>query len=337
MSSLRTEYGSRERSRLITLVWRTDAHLADEAPVSRTDNWMETILDKFKQIGEIARAVGADAVIDGGDLTHIKSPVRNSHHMIRRIAEVHAEYPCPVYSCIGNHDVKYGDYANLGESPLGVLFATGVFRRLYDQHEALFEEGGVKVRLVGIPYHGTKYDPNRINTITKGKENHLMVVGHLLASASGGTMFENEDILKYGDLANLDPDIWAFGHWHKDQGVQRIGDKTFINIGSLSRGALSLDDLTRQPGVAIIRFERSRISVEVQRLQVEPAEKVFDLEKRTRTEVRDMTMDTFVDSIKETLKGRVEDSLFTKLDLLNDVPPEVRERAISYLEKAGAR
>jgi DNA repair exonuclease SbcCD nuclease subunit len=322
---------------MITLVWRTDAHLADEAPASRTDDWMETILGKFRQVGEIARSVDADAVIDGGDLTHIKSPIRNSHHMVRRIAEVHADYPCPVYCCIGNHDVKYGDYAYLGESPLGVLFETRVFRRLYDQHEALFEDGPYKVRVVGIPYHGTKYDPNRINTITKGKETHLMVVGHLLASAGGGSMFEGEDILKYSDLANLDPDLWAFGHWHKDQGVQTVGGKTFINIGSLSRGSLSLDDLTRQPGVAIIRFEGKKMSVEVQRLQVESAEKVFDLDKRVRAEVRDMTMDAFVDSIKDTLKGRTEDSLFTKLDLLKNVPPEVHERAISYLEKVGAR
>jgi len=39
---------------VITLVWRTDAHLADKPPQSRTDDWAETVLDKLRQVGEIA-------------------------------------------------------------------------------------------------------------------------------------------------------------------------------------------------------------------------------------------------------------------------------------------
>jgi len=322
---------------MLTLVWRTDAHMADDAPASRTDDWTETVLGKLEQVGEIARSVAADAVIDGGDLTHIKSPTRNSHHLVRRIAQVQAEYPCPTYSCIGNHDVKYGDYSNIGEGPLGVLFEAGVLHRLYDGHEAVFEAGGVSVRVAGIPYHGVHYDLNRVSTITKGSEDYLVVAAHLLASAQGGSMFEGEDILKYGDLANLDPDVWCFGHWHKDQGVQTIGGKKFVNIGSLSRGALSMDELTRKPSVAILRFDGKGVSVEVRHLKVEPPEKVLDLDRRVRAEARDLTMDAFVDSIKTTLKGRPDESLLAKVQALKDTPDEVRERATGYLEKAGAK
>jgi hypothetical protein len=63
--------------------------------------------------------------------------------------------------------------------------------------------------VVGIPYHGTKYDPNRFS-IPKGDEDWLVVLVHCLASPSGGTLFEAEDVLKYADLANLDPDVWCF-------------------------------------------------------------------------------------------------------------------------------
>ena len=68
----------------ITLVWRSDAHNSDQAPQSRTDNWNETILGKLTQVGDIAREVKADAVLDGGDSFHIKSPSRNSHRMRKR-------------------------------------------------------------------------------------------------------------------------------------------------------------------------------------------------------------------------------------------------------------
>jgi hypothetical protein len=173
--------------------------------------------------------------------------------------------------------------------------------------------------------------------ITKGEETHLVAVAHLLASPGGGSMFEGEDILKYGDLANLDPDAWVFGHWHKDQGIQEVGGKTFVNIGSLSRGALHLDELTRKPGVAILRFEGDKMTTEVRHLEVEAAEDVLDLDRKVRTEARSMTVDAFADSVKSTLKGRADESLLGKVKVLKDIPEEVRERALSYLETAGAR
>jgi seryl-tRNA synthetase len=42
--------------------------------------------DKIEQVGVVAREVKADAVLDGGDLFNIKSPIRNSHALVRRVA-----------------------------------------------------------------------------------------------------------------------------------------------------------------------------------------------------------------------------------------------------------
>jgi hypothetical protein len=195
---------------VVTLIWRTDVHLADDPPQSRTDDWTTSILDKVSQIGQIAKDTEATAVLDGGDFFHVKSPSRNSHNLVGLAAAVHAGYPCPVYSTIGNHDVKYGNSDFLNEAPLGTLFSTGVFRRLYDQYEAVFTEGVVKVRVVGIPYHGTKYDMNRFTGIVKGDEDFLVVIAHVLANSKGGTLFEAEDVVSYSDLVNLDPDVWCF-------------------------------------------------------------------------------------------------------------------------------
>lgn len=193
---------------MITLVWRTDVHLADKAPQSRTDDWASTVLGKLRQVGEIAREVKAQAVLDGGDFFHIKTPSRTTHELIQRVAAVHAEYPCPVYALRnGNHDVKFGDGSYLAEAPLGVLFQTGVFRML-DDH--VFTQGDYQVRVVGVPYHGTTYDMNRLTTITKGDEDCLVVAAHLLASQAGGEMFGGEDIVRYADLLGLDPDVWCF-------------------------------------------------------------------------------------------------------------------------------
>jgi len=320
---------------VIKLVYRTDVHLAAEAPQSRTDDWVDTVLDKLDQVSAIAQDVGAQAILDGGDFWHIKMPSRTPHELVSRVSAAHAGYPCKVYGNIGNHDCKYGDYAFLPESPLGVLFNTGVFQRCYNQHEALFTKDGITVRVVGIPYHGKKYDLNRLTAITRGTEDFLVVMAHLLASPAGGEMFGAEDIILYAELANLDPDVWCFGHWHKNQGVTQLGKKTIVNIGSLTRGSLSEDEVARVPECAVLSFSKQGVMVDRRPLRVKAAAEVFDLAGRVRQEARSMTVDAFVESVKTTLTAAPVLSLLDQVRGLQ-VPDEVKERLVSYLEAEGA-
>lgn len=323
---------------MITLVWRSDVHMADVPPQSRTDDWTATLLGKLSQVGDIARNVGATAVLDGGDFFHVKSPTRNSHELVRRVAAVHATYPCPVYANVGNHDLKYGALEFLLESPLAVLFEAGVFRRLYDGHEATFVSDGIKVRVVGIPYHGTKYDLNRFRSIVKGDEDHLVVMAHCLASPAGGTLFEAEDVVGYNTLANLDPTVWAFGHWHKDQGIKEIAPGKWVaNVGALSRGSLSQDDLNRTPTVVVMRFAKQAVTLEPVQLAVAPAKDVFNMAERTRTVTRQNVMDAVVDRLRGTLNMREGGSLLDLVRGATSVPEPIRERTASYLERVGAR
>lgn len=323
---------------MITLVWRSDVHMADIPPQSRTDDWATTILGKLGQVGDIARDVKADAVLDGGDFFHVKSPGRNSHEMVRRVAEAHAAYPCPVYANIGNHDVKYGSMEYLSESPLAVLFESGVFRRCYDQHEAIFTVDGVKVRVIGIPYHGTTYDMNRFTSIVKKDEDHLVVIVHCLASPKGGTMFEAEDVIGYSQLANMCPSVFAFGHWHKNQGITEIArGKHVVNVGSLSRGSISQDDLARTPSCVVMRFSKDTVTFETVALRVAAPEDVFNLEARERKITRTMTMEAVVDRLKSQLTMRESGSVLDTVREAQNIPENIRERTILYLERAGAR
>lgn len=318
---------------MIRFVWRTDVHLSDRNPASRKDDWAETVFAKLVQVRSVAKKVQADAVLDGGDFFHTKSPSRNTHQLVRRVADHHASYPCPVYCTPGNHDSVYGDYGFLGQQPLGVLYSTGVFRRLYDEHEVVFEKDGIKVRVVGIPYHGTKYDLDRFSCIQKGDEDYLVCVAHVLASEKGGTMFEQEDVLKYGDLAEMAPDLFCLGHWHKDQGVQVVKGKRFVNIGSMTRGSLSQDDVERRPSVALFTFTPEDLRIQVLRLRVREIEEVFDLDARVREEARTMTVDAFVESIQESLTLSKSETLEDVVGGMGGIPDRIRERALLFLEQ----
>lgn len=319
---------------MIRLVWRTDVHLSDVPPASRKDNWIDAVFGKLDQVRRVAEKVQAAAILDGGDFFHIKSPSRNSHDLVRRVAEHHSNYPCPVYCTPGNHDSVYGDYGFLGQQPLGVLFASNVFRRLYDEHEAVFEADGVKVRVVGVPYHGTKYDHARFARIKRGDEDHLVCVAHLLASQRGGSMFEGEDVLRYDDLVQYDPTLWLFGHWHKDQGVYSVDGKTFVNLGSLTRGSLSQDNIERKPALGLLTFTKAEAQVKVVRLNVRPAEEVFDMDTRVREESRTMTVDAFVETIRNALVEQTGKATLGEVIAQMPLPDRVRERAAEYVERA---
>lgn len=251
---------------MIKLLWRTDVHLSDRTPSKRTGDWTSDVLKKLEWIGGLAEEINADAVLDGGDFFDVKSPKMNSHSLVRSTAEVHRKYPCPVWALVGNHDVKYGNLEYLPEQPLGVLFATGVFKPLGEygdsRHELHITKDGLKVRVVGIPYHGEIYDIERVLGIKKCGEDVLIVAAHLLARAGNtGSMFEGEDILGYDLLEkNTEVDVWCFGHWHKDQGIHRLSNGAqVINVGSLTRGSLHLDDLDRKPCVVEISADREGV------------------------------------------------------------------------------
>lgn len=332
----------------IRLVTRTDVHISDHTPGSRLDDWTETVADKLDQVGQIAERVNAIAVLDNGDFFDIKSPARNSHALVRKVADIHKKYPCPVWANVGNHDCVYGNIEFLDQQPLGVLFATGVFERCYGPHEQWIRHAPLTVRVVGIPYHGPKYDLDRFK-IPKGDEDFLVVMAHVLASPSGGAMFEGEDIIKYGDLSTLAPDVdcWVFGHWHKDQGITEIAPgKWVVNVGSLTRGSLSQDNIDRRPAVAILTFSEDGISIERENLKVASASQIFDLERRVKAESRSMTMDTFLESLRTATLGPGSAATLTeKLQSAMDsgvikVPnssilEEIKERAQLYIEQAG--
>lgn len=324
-------------------LWRTDVHLSDKTPTNRKDKWSETVLRKLERIGELAKEHEITAVLDGGDFFDIKSPSRNSHALVRRVIETHRSYPCPTYACVGNHDCVYGDYTYLPQQPLGVLFASGCFERLYDEHEVTFEgevedvlgiTHSLKVRIVGVPYHGTSYDMKRLSSIKKGDEDVLICVAHLLASAKGGTMFEGEDIVSYQELKKFAPDVFCFGHWHHDQGITRVGGKTIINVGSLTRGSLSQDNLDRIPCAVLIGVaEGGEVYTERLDLGIESADDVFHIDRRIKQEMKSKTMEDFISQVQYQLsKGDNKESVLDTVRNMGGIEEEVKEMAIYYLE-----
>jgi DNA repair exonuclease SbcCD nuclease subunit len=320
---------------MIKLVWRTDVHFSDYTPSKRTGNWTDDVSKKLEWIGKYTHDHNIDAVIDGGDFFDIKTPSKNSHSLVGRTAKIHKGYACPVYTLVGNHDVKYGNIDYIDEQPLGVLFNAGVFDQFGYDKEIIFEKDNVKVRLVGIPYHGTSYDWDLIRSIKKGDEDYLLVACHLLASEKGGVgaMYEGEDIVPYSDLLHQGVDGWFFGHWHKDQGIVIKDKTTIVNTGSLTRGALHLDDLERNPCIVEVIADKQGISFNRIDLPVRDVLIAFKVEETIAKRENKDKMEEVVEKMRSLSIENHGMSLRDRIMQVKDVEDIVKQIAVEYLEK----
>lgn len=318
----------------LSFLFRTDVHVSDRNPVSWKADYASELWSDLEQIGELARQHGVAAVLDGGDFFHIKAASRNPHSLVVKTAEIHRCYPCDTWAIEGNHDIAYNNLESIEKQPLGVLFAAGVFRKL---REHVFVEPGLQVRVVGVPYSPFRTLAELQAIQKKEGDTHLIAVVHALAGAKPPATVEsffNEPVFRYEDLVtNNGPDCWAFGHWHKDQGIALVKGKKFVNQGAISRGALTGENLQRVPQVALIDVSEDGVDVKTIPLSVAPAERVFDLEQKAQRDEERRTIDEFIDRL--VLDANVDPASDVRKTIESlEFAQAVRDEALRYLEQA---
>jgi len=318
----------------VAFIFRTDVHLTDKTPASWKGDYPAEIWSNLEQIGALANEHKVDAVLDGGDYFHIKTPSKNPHALNIRTGLIHGQYGCPVYCVEGNHDITYNNLDSIEKQPLGVLYVFNAFRRL---REEVFQDEGFQVRVVGVPY-SLKRTVDELRAVQKQPgDDFLVAVVHALAGEAPPPNVEGffkEPVFKYADLITPDgPDVWAFGHWHQDQGVSHIGGKHFVNQGAVSRGALIHENIKRTPQVALLEFKPEGINIETFPLDVLPPEEVFDFEKKERMEGESRSIEGFIERLQEDASfdptATIEDNVKSL-----DFAAEVREMALVYLKRA---
>jgi len=320
----------------LAFVFRTDTHVSDRSPASWRGDYPAEIWSNLEQVGKLAHQHQANAVLDGGDYFHVKAASRNSHAMVGRTADIHRAYPCPTYCVEGNHDIAYNNLDSVAKQPLGVLYAAKVFEHL---REAVFEDGGMRVRVVGVPYSPFRSLTELLSIQKKPGDDFLIAIVHQLAGAAPPPSVEdffNEPVFRYPDLVTQDgPDVWCFGHWHKDQGIVQIGGKHFVNQGALSRGALIRENIERTPQATLLEVTPSGIITVSLPMVVAPPEEVFDFERKDRQEKEGLEIEQFVSTLRANIDFDPSQSIEANLQSL-DFAREVRDLALGYLERARA-
>lgn len=319
----------------IRLVTSSDEHVADLNPGFRKDNYRDSILQKVEWQGHFARKFGADCFLRGGDYFHVKAANKTTKATLALSAKIHRSYSCPVYSLAGNHDMSNNDPDSIPRQPIGVMYESGVFQPL---KEHTIKKGSLKVRIVGIDYT-TDLDYDGLKDLLVRKdENYLVAVVHALAAYQPEERiqnFFNERILDYRDLIyNGCPDAFVFGHYHKDQGVQTHHGVHFINLGALSRGALTFENLERKPKTGSIIINSQGISVEEHVVPHEDASEIFDLEKKKQIDKEKKDLSEFIGMIRSQMNESSSDSVKDKIEELRngDYPEDLKDTVEKILE-----
>ncbi len=138
-------------------------------------------------------------------------------------------------------------------------------------------------------------------------------------------------------------DIFVIGHYHIDQGIHSDENgKYFINIGSMTRGTLSEEDIAHSPQIGFIKIsvEENKEPVYALRtinLKVSPASEIFDLEKKEQENKEQEEIALFVEKIAaEALEKTEEDNSETVSNILSsmDMAKAVRERVLYFIQEA---
>lgn len=324
----------------IRLITSSDEHLADQTPGFRKDNYRDAILDKLAWQGEFARKFDADAVLRIGDFFHVKEANKTTMSTVGKAAAIHRAYHCPTHAVSGNHDMSKNDPSSIPRQPLGVMFKSEVFTPL---HDTRFHCGTMTVRAIGVDYTvDLDYDGLHDMVRKQDGDTYTIACVHALAAMAPDEKiqsFFNERIFDYRDLVfDGCPDVYIFGHYHKDQGIQEHNGVKFINLGAISRGALTFENIERRPKISSLVFDSQGISVEEHELPSKDASEIFDFEKKKVLEKERKTIDEFIHKLRSDKSNSEATGIsdYLKKFQESDYPQDLKKLLVDVIESSEA-
>jgi DNA repair exonuclease SbcCD nuclease subunit len=318
------------------LVSANDIHISDNGPRGRIDDFKGAVLDKLTQMSMACSKLNADAAIITGDLYNLKNPAKNTHALNIDLIRVFKTFPCPIYMIEGNHDLTGNNLDSLKDQPLGVLFADGTLRQL--RHETI-KKNDQEVSLVGVPYI-ENLDLTTLNLPSNENYAAQICIMHLYAGIKAGMLYR-ERLYGYDELAKLPADIFVLGHYHVDQGIYEDSGKYFMNIGSLSRGTQTEEDIEHHPQIGLIKIaiedgKKPEFVLRSIKLRIKPAGEIFNMAKKAEEKREKEEIQVFVEKLAaEAAKGPVDktksiEDIITSMDMAKII----RDRVMHFIQEA---
>jgi DNA repair exonuclease SbcCD nuclease subunit len=283
-----------------------DVHLTNENshPSSCTSSYTDDLFDLLEQGSTVAAERDCKAIIQLGDLFHIKAPGRNSHALIQRAMNWIRNAPCDVWVVPGNHDLLNDRLESLNEGqPLGVLYDSGLAYKA-DRYSANLPA------VYGVPWQqfwdaeetvADRAVASALSSFRPSDTPQLIVTHAPFFPPGSNPAYEHYSTEKFASMVN--PSGRAnvqviYGHIHDYHGEYVVNGVRFANYGALSRGSLTESNLTRPVGVTI--WDSVTGKFEFVELQAKPADQVFRVKEITEVKTTQLKLDQFLESVGQS-------------------------------------
>ena len=133
-----------------------------------------------------------------------------------------------------------------------------------------------------------------------------MGIVHAYGGPGTGGSYWGEGTIGYDQVAGSDFDFLLWGHDHGRKGVERVGNTTHIQLGSLARAALDTDQEERPVAVAVVSLAKEEKDNKVREIAVpvRPLGEVFTVaDQAVRRVGKSDEMKQFFAGLEEKVGG----------------------------------
>lgn len=308
----------------------TDPHYRNNAPLNRTDNILDSQLEKTEFILKTAKERNAEIIL-GGDMFHVPSP---KDIVATRVAQLFNKYKIPVHYIIGNHDCIGRNIEKIDHCKVGIFKSFDWFKML--SRKVLKTEN---CYIIGKDFTSEMECPSQIDPINEfdlpdDGRIIIVVVHSMITDQKSIRVGERTKTVNYKEIITS-ADIILCGHYHPGIGSQSTPmGGYFVNPGSLSRLEASKIEMERIPSFAYIEIEDRKIkTLEIEKI---PYKKdVFSEEVKVQNS-KEEEMSKFVNALEE-----LKDEEFMSNNVLSifdnieskEVPKELSEVVNSKIVK----
>lgn len=286
-----------------------DWHITDSTPKNRIDNYPEALFNKINWILETADRYDA-TVLQPGDL--FDSP-KISFDLFVKVFNLLTITTLNFIAVAGQHDLRY--HTSIENSPIFALHQVSALHLLMGNSYCRHCTGAGWGEEIPKPTYNDDY-PKILLT-------HRMIVDNKLWAEQEGHTFARNLLRK------TEYDIIVSGDNHKFF-IEEYKGKYLFNMGSLMRS--NIGQIEHQPKVVI--FNTYDKSYKVLDVPIEPAEKVFRLEKVEKQKEADEKIKAFVEGLQEDREiGLDFESNILSAIVKNKVPESIKQIILKAMEE----
>lgn len=338
----------------VKFIFMTDIHGRTNNPISRKDDFPETILNKLRWVVDYANKKDA-GILCGGDWLNRPD---TSATFISKMCGILEMAQQPVVGILGNHDLFGYNAKSFTRTPLAIAAACNNMHILNNESVDvgtddfhIYLSGSHSSPLIDRAGRTEEYYTPRNAKPKSVDEVRIHIVHGFLTDKDWP---DGVPYTKIDAVLDTDADILLAGHEHLGFGVKAAGDTIFCNPGALGRVSAGVGEINRDVKVAEITIWRDcsnaemQYSVELIALPEEvarPASEVLDREKIELEKEMRKKIDGFAEQIRENSANSVLKTLASPDEAINiilsqdkfgdvEINDAIRSTVLEYIGRA---